>query len=317
VVDQAAVDRLLDPEIAEAVRAFPLDLGNLSLELLQAMRGQALPPFPGSDAVERRVLQIPGWEGDPDVTVHVHRPTVAAADGPLPCLVWMHGGGYVFGSAELDDARFDRWVPLLGCVGVSVEYRHAPETPYPGPLHDCYAALTWVHAHAGELGVDPARVGTGGQSAGGGLAAALALLARDRGEVSVAFQCLVYPMIDDRLENPCHHWPVPIWPPGANRFGWASYLGDLAGGDVPVYAAPARADDLAGLPPALVVVGGLDGFVEEDVDYALRLNRAGVPTELHVYPGACHGFEGIAPDAVVSQQAKHDVDTWLARVMHP
>jgi acetyl esterase/lipase len=314
-VDQATVDRLLDPEVAEAVRGFPLDLGNLSLELLEAMRSQALPPFPGSEGVERRVATVPGWDGDPDVTIHLHTPR--GVDGPLPCVVWMHGGGYVFGSAALDDARFDRWAPLLGCVGVSVEYRLAPDTPYPGPLHDCYAALTWVHAHADELGVDPARIGIGGQSAGGGLAAALALLARDRGEVPVAFQCLVYPMIDDRLENASHEWPVPIWPPGANRFGWKAYLGDLLGGDVPAYAAAARADVVGGLPPTLVVVGALDGFVDEDVHYALRLNRAGVPTELHVYPGACHGFEGIAPGAAVSRRAQADVDAWLTRVMHP
>jgi acetyl esterase/lipase len=314
-VDVVDVDRLLDAEIAEVLAGFPLDLSNLSVEVVQAMRAAAMPVFPGSDAVERRVVSVPGTDGDPDVVVRVHRPV--GVEGTLGCIVWMHGGGYVFGTAEMDDARFDRWCPLLGCVGVSIEYRLAPETPYPGPLHDAYTALRWVHAHAEDLGVDPARVGIGGQSAGGGLAAALALFARDRGELPVAFQCLVYPMIDDRLANTSHAWEVPVWPPSANRFGWAAYLGDLAGGDVPYHAAAARAVDLAGLPPTIVVVGALDGFVDEDVDYAMRLNRAGVPTELHVYPGACHGFEGIAAGAAVSRQAQHDIDTWLARALEP
>jgi triacylglycerol lipase len=183
-------------------------------------------------------------------------------------------------------------------------------------MDDCYAGLRWVHAHADELGVDPARIGIGGASAGGGLAAGLALLARDRGEVPLAFQLLIYPMIDDRRVTPSSAWEVPIWPPSANEFGWASYL-SAAGGDgaVPAYAAPARAVDVGGLPDALVVVGMLDGFLDEDVIYAQRMMQAGVPVELHVYPGAPHGFDGFAPDAAVARQCRRDVNGWLARVL--
>jgi acetyl esterase/lipase len=216
----------------------------------------------------------------------------------------------------MDDLRFDRWCPKLGLIGVSVEYRLAPETPYPGPLEDCYAGLRWVHEHAGELGLDRSRIGIGGASAGGGLAAGLALLARDRGELPVAFQLLCYPMIDDRQTTESSGWEVPIWSPPNNAFGWQSYLGDLYGADdVPYLAAPARALDLTGLPPALVYVGTLDGFCDEDVLYAMGLYQAGVPTDLHVYAGAPHGFDGFAPAADVSRRCQRETLDWLGRVL--
>ena len=212
-----------------------------------------------------------------------------------------------------DDPRFDGWCPRYGCIGASVQYRLAPETPYPGPLDDCYAGLAWVHRNADELGVDPGRIGIGGQSAGAGLAAGLALLARDRGEVPVAFQLLIYPMLDDRQITPSSAWSDPIWPPSANAYGWTAYLGDRKGGpDVEPYAAPARATDLAGLPPTLIAVGAIDGFSDEDIDYAVRLRHAGVPVDLHVYAGAPHGFEGLAVGAAVSRRAASDIDEWLA-----
>jgi acetyl esterase/lipase len=300
------VRSLLDPAIAEIAAAFP-DLGALSVEMLPAFRsGVGAAPAVLSEQVRRTDHPVPGTEG---VTVRVHQPV--AAGGARPCVYWMHGGGYVLGSNAMDDARFDRWCNELGIVGVSVEYRLAPDVHYPGPLEDCYAGLQWVHEHADELGVDATRIGIGGQSAGGGLAAGLALLARDRGARPIAFQLLLYPMIDDRMTTVSSGWVDPIWPPGANRFGWASYLGDLAGGDVPIYAAPARAEDLRGLPPTFVAVGALDGFSDEDIDYAVRLRHAGVPTELHVYPGAPHGFDGVAPDAPVSRRARRDTEDWL------
>jgi acetyl esterase/lipase len=260
------------------------------------------------DGVERTDHEIPGTGG---VVVRVHRPV--GATGDLPCIVWMHGGGLVIGSYAGDDARFDRWCPLFDCVGVSVEYRLAPETSYPGPLEDCYAALAWVHAHAAELGVDRDRIGVGGPSAGAGLAAALALLARDRGEVPLTFQLLIYPMLDDRQTTASSGWTDPIWPPSANTYGWTAYLGDRKGGpDVPAYAAPARATDLRGLPPTLVAVGAIDGFSDEDIDYAVRLRHAGVPVDLSVYAGAPHGFDGLAPDAAVARRANRDIEEWLA-----
>jgi acetyl esterase/lipase len=225
----------------------------------------------------------------------------------------MHGGGLVVGSNRGDDLRFDRWCQKLNCVGVSVEYALAPESRYPAPLEDCYAGLYWLRRNAGELGVDPDRIGIGGASAGAGLAAGLALLARDRGEIPIAFQALIYPMIDDRQITISSGWADPVWPPQSNRYGWDSYLGDLAGEDVPIYAAAARARDLRDLPPTFISVGALDGFADEDIDYATRLRHAGVATELHVYPGAPHGFDSLTPGTAIARQASRDIEAWLAQ----
>jgi acetyl esterase/lipase len=223
----------------------------------------------------------------------------------------MHGGGLVLGRNVGDDPRFDRWCSQIDCVGVSVEYGLAPENKYPGPLEDCYAGLKWVHDHAEQLGVDPKRIGIGGASAGAGLAAGLALLARDRGELAVPFQLLIYPMIDDRQATISSHWNDPVWPPNANRYGWDSYLGGLTGDQVPAYAAPARATDLRGLPPTYLSVGALDGFSDEDIDYGNRLRHAGVSVQLHVYAGAPHGFDTLAPSTALAQRANRDVVEWL------
>jgi acetyl esterase/lipase len=252
---------------------------------------------------------VPGAHGVP---LRVHRPRGAV--GARPCLLWLHGGGFVMGDCRMDDPELARWAEELGCVAVSVGYRLAPEHPYPAALDDAYAALRWVAANAGRLGVDPARIGVGGGSAGAGLAAALALLARDRGGPPLAFQYLDAPALDDRMATPSSGWEdASIWPAAANRFAWRAYLGARSG-DVPAYAAPARADDLAGLPPAFVSVGGSDGFVDEDVAYAARLMRAGVPTELHVYPGAPHGFR-LAAGTRLAERAGRDADAWLRGVL--
>jgi acetyl esterase/lipase len=299
---------ILDDEIAPALAAAPVGF-ELSADALPAMRAARSEMFAAlelSDAVVRtdHVVSI-----DPRVVVRVHRPK--GVDGPLPCIYSIHGGGYVLGSYDMDDAKFDRQCGHFPCVGVSVEYRLAPETPYPGPLDDCYAGLRWTYEHAAELGIAPDRIGISGVSAGGGLAAALALLARDRGEVPVAFQLLECPMLDDRQVTSSSRLDgLPIWSREANEFGWRSYLGDRYGGDVPAYAAAARATDLAGLPPALVIVGGADGFRDEDIEYALRLNQAGVPTELHVLPGAPHGVQ-MFTDSVVARRWNQMVTQWL------
>jgi acetyl esterase/lipase len=296
----------LHPEIADAVGQ--LGLATLDADVVAMIRSIEFPTPPLSDAVERTEHLVPG---DPPVPVRVHRPK--NVDGPLPCFYSIHGGGYVIGSYAMDDAVFDTLCPKLGLVGVSVEYRLAPEAPYPGPLDDCYAGLRWTFEHADDLGIDRTRLGIGGVSAGGGLAAALALLARDRGEVPVAFQMLDCPMLDDRqLTRSSRIDGLPVWSRESNTYGWRSYLGDLYGGDVPYTAAPGRADDLRGLPPAFVSVGSIDGFLDEDVDYALRLNHAGVDTELHVYPGACHGYQ-MAQASAIARQSRHDVEHWLAR----
>jgi acetyl esterase/lipase len=299
---------ILDDEIAPALATFPM-ASALSVDALATMRATRSEMFAGvelSDAVERTEHVV---SDDPLVVVRVHTPK--GVDGPLPCVYSIHGGGYVLGSYDMDDAKFDRWCPALPCVGVSVEYRLAPEAPYPGPLDDCYAGLRWTHEHAAELGVAPERIGVAGVSAGGGLAAALALLARDRGEVPLAFQLLECPMLDDRQTTSSSQLDgLPIWSRESNEFGWRSYLGDLYGGDVPAYAAPARATDLTRLPPTLVIVGGADGFRDEDIDYASRLCRSGVPTELHVLPGAPHGVQFFA-GSVVARRWGQTVTQWL------
>ncbi|MCU1456552.1 MAG: lipase [Actinomycetia bacterium] len=296
----------LDPEIAAAIAGFSLVL---TAEILPTLR-TPFPAPPLSDAVERTDRVVPG---DPDVRVRVHRPK--GADSPLPCVYSIHGGGYVMGTYDIDDSWFDKLCPKLGFVGVSVDYRLAPEASYPGPLEDCYQGLRWTYEHATELGIDPDRIGVMGVSAGGGLAAGLTLLARERGEVPLSFQLLDSPMLDDRqITDSSRSDGLPVWNRDSNEFGWRAYLGDLYGrDDIPATAAPARATDLAGLPPALVSVGTCDGFRDEDINYALRLNQAGVPAALHVYPGACHGFQQVAPDAAVAKQSARNMEDWLAR----
>ena len=297
----------LDPAIVDAVAL--IDLGDLSVDRLVDFRVPFDIPVPDGVVWEDRQVQ-----GDPELTVRVYRTADAHGRAAAPCIYSMHGGGYVIGSREIDNGMFATWCPELGVVGVSVEYRLAPDTPYPGAIDDCYRGLSWVHDHAEELGVDRNRIGVAGVSAGGGLAAALAILARDRGEVPLAFQLLDCPMLDDRQQTASSRLDgLPVWSRASNEFGWRSYLGELYGrDDVPPTAAPARATDLSGLPPAFVSVGTVDGFRDEDVDYATRLNQAGVATELHVYPGLCHGYQ-IAMDAPAVRQAGADVLRWLRR----
>ncbi len=238
-----------------------------------------------SDDVEALILAS-------GVGVRLHRP--AGISQPGAALLWIHGGGYVIGNAQQDDALCGRFARELGITVAAVDYRLAPEHPYPAPLEDCYAALTWL---AGLPAVDPSRVAIGGASAGGGLAAALALLARDRGEVTPSVQLLAYPMLDDRSgsvpENPNYR----LWSPKSNRFGWAAYLGNAD----PQVAVPARREDLSGLPPAWIGVGTNDLFHDEDLAYAERLTAAGVPCHVEVVAGAFHGFDLMVPKATVSQ----------------
>ncbi|WP_419919701.1 alpha/beta hydrolase [Candidatus Poriferisocius sp.] len=262
-----------------------------------------------SDAVERTEHVIDEATG---VMVRVHRPK--GLEGPAPCVYSIHGGGYVLGSFDMDDAKFDRWCPRYGIIGVSVEYRLAPETPYPGPLEDCYTGLRWTYDNATGIGIDRDKIGITGVSAGGGLSAALALLARDRGEVPVQFQLLDCPMLDDRQQTPSSRLEdLLVWSKASNTFGWQSYLGAMYGtDDIPPTAAAARATDLSGLPEAYVCVGGADGFRDEDITYAMRLYGAGVPTELHVYPGAPHGVALFA-GTEVARRYTADQEDWLHR----
>lgn len=271
------------------------------------------PQWPEAVAVEDRLAP----NGDaPDVLVRLYRP--AHAPSPAPALYWVHGGGMVMGSVAQNDDMCAAFADRLGILVASVEYRLAPEHPYPAPIEDCYAGLRWLAAEADQLGVDRARIAIGGASAGGGLAAGLALLARDRGEVSICFQLLVYPMLDDRNCTPSSHAVVDpkVWNRDANTAGWNAYLAGRAGADdVEPYAAPARATRLAGLPPAYINVGDLDLFVDEDIAYAQALMRAGVPVELHVYPGAFHGSNGFVSRSALSKRWTADERAALARAL--
>jgi acetyl esterase/lipase len=314
----------LDPELAAVLETLPAE-GLFNWQDLPATRAGLDQMFatmsadvPDSPHVLKQDRAAPGPDGAPDVPVRVYRPTHAT--GQLPGLFWIHGGGMVLGSLAMDDHNIQHIVDEVGCVAVSVEYRLAPEHPFPAPVEDCYAALKWTHAQASELGIDPRRIAVGGASAGGGLAAGLVLLARDRGEVPVAFQWLIYPMLDDRNITPASHaiTDVRVWNREANLFGWAAYLGREPGSEgVSPYAAPARATDLSNLPPAYLPVGSQDLFLDESADYAVRLARAGVPVEFHVYPGAFHGSELFAPAAAVSQRMIADRDQALKRALHP
>ena len=314
----------LDPELRVVVEKLPadrpLDLNQIPIARakMKKMVTALLATFPAVEGVSSQDKFAPGAQGEPEVRVRVYRPI----DQPskLPALYWIHGGGYVMGDIEQDDRLMKQLVRRIGCVAVSVDYRLAPEHPFPAPVEDCYAGLKWLFRHADQLGVEPSRIAIGGASGGGGLAAGLALLARDRGEVQVAFQLLIYPMIDDRNLTPASFAITDprMWNRESNRLGWRAYLGREGGGpDVSPYAAASRATDLKNLPPAYIPVGALDLFVDKNIEYAQRLIQAGVPTELHVYPGAFHGFDLFAPSATVSKQFKADRDSALKRALHP
>lgn len=314
----------LDPELVEPFRGVlgamngGLDFNDVPGQremlagLVAAVAAQA-PPIAGVDTEDRRA---PGADGAPDVPVRLYRP--AGPSGPLGAVLWMHGGGWALGDLALDDLMCRQLAKDTRSVVVAVEYRLAPEHPYPAALEDCHAALGWLHEHAGDLAIDPARVAIAGASAGGNLAAGLALAARDRGGPPIALQMLLYPSLDDRNAAPADaaHPDTIFWSRENNRLAWGLYLGAAAGGsDVPPYAAPARAADLSGLPPAYVAIGGLDLFVDDNAGYACRLTAAGVPTELHVYPAACHAFDVFAPEAAVAQRFTVDRNMALTRAL--
>jgi len=287
-----------------------------SIETIRASYAAAGGPrVPADPRVERHDEVIKGRNGTPDARVRWYRPR--DAPGHLPCLVWLHGGAYIMGTLDENDDRLERMVIELGCAVVSVDWRLAPEHPYPEGLDDAETVWRAVRDEAGTFGVDPARLAVGGASAGAGLAAALCLRLRQAGQPQPALQLLIYPMLDDRevtgsirASADPGHWG--LWHLTANRMCWAAYLGALPGGDVPPTAAPARARDLSGLAPAFVGIGDVDAFLDENLDYARRLSRAGVPVELHVYPGVIHGGFGAVPRTPRTAQFLRDIYAALA-----
>ena len=261
---------------------------------------------------------VPGFEGDTDVPVRVYRPKRALQHRHRsPGVVMIHGGGFVIGSVETEHGGAAAMAIDTGAVVMSVDYRLAPEHPYPAGLHDCYAALLYLHAEADALGIDPERVALAGASAGGGLAAATALLARDRGGPAVCFQLLQIPELDDRLETGSMQTFVdsPLWNRPLAEQSWQAYLGPLYGAaDVPAYAAPARAADLSGLPPAYISTAENDPLRDEGITYALRLLQAGVSVELHQFPGTFHG-SALVTSAAVSKRSQRELALVLRQAL--
>ena len=311
----------LDAEHRAVFDTLPLDprdwsdIPALRARMAEMAAGLPQPVLPPTVAIEDRT--VPGPAGEPAVTVRLYRPAGLAPGSPA--LYWIHGGGMVLGSIAMNDAYCAGAAGDLGVLVASVEYRLAPEDPFPAPLEDCYAGLAWFAGSTESLGIDRGRIAVGGASAGGGLAAGVALAARDRGEVPLCFQLLVYPMLDDRNATASSHAITDprLWNREANLAGWGAYLAGNAGGEgVSPYAAPARATDLASLPPAYINVGDLDLFVDEDVAYARALGAAGVPAELHIYPGAYHGSNGSVPNSALSQRWLADERAALARALH-
>ncbi|MFD1612332.1 alpha/beta hydrolase [Sphingomonas tabacisoli] len=298
---------LVDPELRAAAAEmlatsaqFQLPSEKTLPQMRAGMARYEKPLLVDVPVAERR---IPGPQGAPDVRLYVIN---ARRGGVRPAVLHTHGGGFIMGTAKIGVRDLQELSTALDCTVVTVDYRLAPESRYADSIEDNYAGLKWLHANAGELGVDRRRIAVMGESAGGGHAALLAITARDRGEVPLLFQALVYPMLDDRTGT-TRAVPTQIgklgWNAEANRFGWRSFLGQALGGaNVPARAVPARTADLAGLPPAWIGVGALDLFVSEDMEYARRLIDAAVPTELVVVPGAFHGFDMIASGAGVAKR---------------
>jgi acetyl esterase/lipase len=302
---------LVHPELLPALEQELRESGPFTLTRanLAEVRNADWPPGEPSATPHFEQRIIHGFAGAPDVRVIVIN--AGAGDNPRPAVLHMHGGGFVCGSAARSVAALQRVARDHDCVVVTVEYRLAPETCFPGALEDNYTALKWVHDCADVLGVDRSRIALMGESAGAGHAAMLAIAARDRGEIPLAFQLLIYPMLDDRTGS-THHLPAHLgafaWNPASNRFGWSALLGIPAGSPgVPDGAVPARVQVLAGLPPAYISVGSLDLFADESMEYARRLNHAGVATQLYMVPGAFHGFDHWAPESSI---ARDFVDHW-------
>jgi len=300
----------IDPELRAREAYLPITFNPLTVRL---RRRRPADPAPHLTGVELRVLHLPPDGGLDGVTVRVCTPTTRAVPGPA--VLYVHGGGYVVGTTESDDGKCARMARALGAVVVSVDYRLAPEHPFPAAHEDCLRALRWLHAASDSLGIDPSRVAVSGESAGGGLAAGLVQRAVDDG-LPVCFQHLGYPLLDDRTVPRAEEdgsWHA-IWTPPSNRFGWASYLGRALGGDEDrPYAVPARRESLAGMPPTWIGVGEVDLFHDEDVAYAQALRAAGVECELHVVPGMYHAGQRFAAQAPAAQEFERSSLDALAR----
>lgn len=307
-----------DPELEATLTVLGEQLPvTMTIDMVPMMR-QAAPEWGSEDFAERgltsRDVTVPGYDGYDMVMTVIQRQDHT---GTGPGIYHTHGGGMVAGDRFSALSQTIPWVIEHDAVLVTVEYRLAPEHPDPYPVEDCYAGLVWTAEHADELGIDPGRLIIAGQSAGGGIAAGVALLARDRGGPTLAGQALLYPMLDDRDQTVSTKQidGVGLWDRGSNKMGWTALLGDRRGtDDVSIYAAPARATDLSGLPSTFIDCGSAEVFRDEDVAYASKLWEAGVEAELHVWPGGYHGFDLIAPHSGLTQEMTRARAGWAARI---
>ena len=305
----------IDATHKEILDMFPKDL--LRLDDIPALRAAIKSEpvdFPENVLVED--VMIPGLKSDPDVRVRLYKPIDLVKESP--CLLWMHPGGMTIGDANMEDLTSAQRALEHSCLVASIDYRLAPENPYPSAPDDCYAALLWFANNASELGISPSRIAIGGASAGAGLAASTSLRARDESGPGIVFQLLTYPMLDHRNTNPSSYGVMDdfrVWNRKANLISWEAYLGDLT--DIPTYASPSLEVNLSNLPPTMISVGALDNFVDECIDFAQRLMQAGVRTDLRVYGGAFHGSVGFVSHSPISiEWAKAENDA-LHRALYP
>ncbi|MFE5140424.1 alpha/beta hydrolase [Streptomyces fagopyri] len=311
----------VDPELHALLADMPL-MTRLDPEVLAQLR--RIPSAPVESLLEgrrigHREVTVPGV-GGARIPLSVFSPSGTPRATGAPCVLWMHGGGMVMGDrfSQIDIPL--EWLDLFGAVVVSVDYRLAPEAGGTTPVDDCYRSLLWVEAHADELGIDPARIVVAGVSAGGGLAAGVTLMARDRGTPPIAAQMLVCPMLDHRnttTSSRQYSGGPGVWTREMNEFGWRAVLGDLRDEEVPAYVSPAVAEDLSGLPTTYIDAGSAEVFRDEDVTYAGRIWAAGGQAELHIWAGGFHGFDALYPQARVSSGARRARNDWLGRVLSP
>lgn len=299
----------------------PMLESNIKFDLnkdLEMLRNLKAPSIEKSDKVITTNCTIKGPGSE--LLLKVYEPKIRKNER-LPAVFWIHGGGYVMGHPDGDDALCECFIERIKCVVVSIDYRLAPEHKYPAAIEDCYAGLKWMVSKSEELKIDTSKIAIAGASAGGGLTAALALMVRDRGEIKVAFQAPLYPMLDDRNVTPSSYEinekNLPkAWNRESNEIAWKMYLGSNISGETSYYAAPARAKDLTGLPPAYIFIGQLDPFRDETLEYVTRLVQAGIPVEFHLYPGCFHGFDSIFNNTEISRQARSEYINAISKALN-